>query len=362
MNDMIESLSEQWREPLSIISELALNIDILHKTGKLTKTKMEKSLSDISTYAKDLSQTIDEFKNVSVLEKKPQPTDINKLLIYALKIVQNGYKKRNIHIQLQEEIKIKKIMIYPNELIRVLLNLFINSQEAFARQEESYKKIVQVVISQDDTHTSISIKDNAGGIDEENMLKIFNPYHSSKSESGKGLGLYSCKQVIEEHMSGHINVVSNKKTTQFTIVLLSIEEEKEALQEGLEEVDEGFTVEDIQEENEIPRDTEDIKESPASEEVGETNEAQNEDGTDENKNPETTNKTSKDEEVQEEMNTEQNLNTKDMEATCAKDDASVYDDTTKLDKEKKLEGIDPQDKEKEELGIEEINVEEENKE
>ena len=222
MNDIIDTISQQWTEPLHNINEMVHNLDALCKNEQPNITLIKEGLQDIGASSTNLTKTIDIFRSISKVEHKQVQTDINKLLIYTLKIIQDSYKSHNIILQFKEEQKINKIMVYPNELVRVLLNIFINSQEAFSTQEHNAKRIVQIVISQSQDYTSISIKDNAGGIKEENMKHIFDPYFTTKKDNtGNGLGLYSCKQVIEQHLNGNVDIISKKNTTELLVTLPS---------------------------------------------------------------------------------------------------------------------------------------------
>ena len=222
MTEIMETISQQWGQPLLRIDALAKDLETSSKHKTINKTSLQESLKEIRAYALDLSKTIETFRDISKVEQKQASTDINKLLIYTLKIIQSSYKANNINIQFKEASPIKKVMVYPNELVRVLLNIFINSQEAFSSQEKNSKKVVQVLISQTDNHTSISIKDNAGGIKEELVETLFDPFVSTKKSSqGTGLGLYSCKQVIEKHLKGSITLVSKNSTCELLITLPS---------------------------------------------------------------------------------------------------------------------------------------------
>lgn len=241
MNEIISTLSDHWKEPLAAIRKSALDLDNSYKSNTLTKQIMEKNLVLIEEYTKELSKTIDEFKNISEVENHAKETNINKLVRYALSIIQSRLQKSNIKIQLKEQTGMKKIMLYPNALVRALLNIFINTQEAFSKQNKNTKKVLQVVTSQDDMYTSISIKDNAGGIKEEYISQIFNPYFSTKKDKTvKGLGLHYCKQVIEEHIGGKIQIFSKNNITE---ILIQLEIPKKT---DLEEYDEEVKNDEIE--------------------------------------------------------------------------------------------------------------------
>ncbi|PHR58561.1 MAG: response regulator receiver protein [Arcobacter sp.] len=233
MNDMIDTLAHQWRQPLAAISAAVLDIEIAYELDELTPENMKSHLKNINNYTQDLSKTIDEFRSLSKVESKAKEVNINKLLSYTMKIISSTYMSQNISLEVKEQTNLKPIFAYPNELVRVLLSFFQNTQEAFSKVNKDSKKTVQIKTRQDNFYTTISIKDNAGGISKENLLKVFDPYFSTKKEkNGKGLGLYSSKQAIEEHMGGKISIFSKNNTTE-VMIQLKMSEQKRLQKEGI---------------------------------------------------------------------------------------------------------------------------------
>ncbi len=86
------------------------------------------------------------------------------------------------------------------ELQQCLLNLVSNSKDAYDEKNVK-KKVIRIEINP----CTITISDNAGGIDSENMERVFEPYFTTKShEKGTGLGLYMCKAIIEDNFGGKL--------------------------------------------------------------------------------------------------------------------------------------------------------------
>ena len=77
---------------------------------------------------------------------------------------------------------------------------------------------INISVKRDGEFASIEFEDNAGGIKEKSLYKIFEPYYTTKHKSqGTGLGLFMSKMICEKGLDGSINVESKKSTTIFTI-------------------------------------------------------------------------------------------------------------------------------------------------
>ncbi|MEA1956646.1 MAG: HAMP domain-containing sensor histidine kinase, partial [Campylobacterota bacterium] len=104
-----------------------------------------------------------------------------------------------------------------NELTQVMINLIKNSIDAFENNKIIVREI-SIKTKIDNGFVFIEIQDNAGGIEKENIEKIFEPYFTTKHQSsGTGLGLFMSKMICEQGLDGYIDVMSIKKFTTFKI-------------------------------------------------------------------------------------------------------------------------------------------------
>ncbi|MEO5356026.1 MAG: HAMP domain-containing histidine kinase [Nitrospirae bacterium YQR-1] len=140
------------------------------------------------------------------------------------------YRKDNIEISTEifaEESSLITVG-YPNELKQVLLNILNNARDAILNRRKSdnpdFTGQIKIVISElGDNTISISITDNGGGISEEIIAKIYEPYFSTKKhEGGTGLGLYMSKTIIETNMGGTLTVRNVDDGVEFLIRLIKI--------------------------------------------------------------------------------------------------------------------------------------------
>ena len=80
---------------------------------------------------------------------------------------------------------------------------------------------IYITITSRGMQSIVIIKDNAGGIGEENLDLIFDPYYSTKDSSkGTGLGLYISKLIIEKNMGGELSVQNDNKGAVFKVIVL----------------------------------------------------------------------------------------------------------------------------------------------
>jgi C4-dicarboxylate-specific signal transduction histidine kinase len=109
---------------------------------------------------------------------------------------------------------------YKKEFNQALLNIISNAIDAFA--DDSKNRQIVICTEQKDKDVVLSIDDNAGGIFAQIIDRIFEPYITSKGESGTGLGLHITKKIIEEHFDGHIRVENTDTGARFVIELKGV--------------------------------------------------------------------------------------------------------------------------------------------
>ncbi|MDZ7817861.1 MAG: HAMP domain-containing sensor histidine kinase [Aliarcobacter sp.] len=112
-----------------------------------------------------------------------------------------------------------KINIYENEIIHVFINIIKNAQDKLSEKNIKNAKIKITTLDFEDG-IKIDIYDNGGGIEEENLDIIFEPYFSTKKEkNGTGIGLYMSKIIIEKNHKGKIYATNVDEGICFSIIL-----------------------------------------------------------------------------------------------------------------------------------------------
>lgn len=230
MGEMLENIAHQWRQPLSIISTTASGIKIQKEFGILDDKFLYNTLDSIIKHSHYLSQTIEDFRNFIKGDKNKSDFNVYNTIKYSLKLLKSVTHQNYINIILTCNDRSIKISNYSNELVQVIINLINNSRDALIEQNIENRFIFIALQSKKDT-VSIKIKDNANGILEENIDKIFEEHYTTKKESkGSGIGLYMSKRLIVESIKGSISVENTEylhnniwfKGAQFNLELPNI--------------------------------------------------------------------------------------------------------------------------------------------
>ena len=165
-----------------------------------------------------MSATIDDFRNFFKSDREKERFCINENINKILIMTKPMFTAENINIEF-EVTEPYYTYGYPNEFSQVILNIISNARDILIEQELEYKYI-HVSIEDTQENIIVSIEDNGGGIPEEIIDKVFDPYFSTKeSKNGTGLGLYMVKMIIVEHMQADITVSNTKEGAIFKIIL-----------------------------------------------------------------------------------------------------------------------------------------------
>jgi len=209
LGEMLHNIAHQWRQPLSIISTASTGL-LVKKEMKMKTTVEEdiKTLNTIANATQNLSETINAFSDFF----NPNEAKINFKLQEVYKKTLNIVQQRLsvLNIEVIEDLEDISITNLDNELVQVMMNLLHNARDALDGANNE-RKLIFVTIKKELNDVIISIKDNAGGIDESIVNKIFEPYFTTKHKAqGTGIGLYMCQEIVSKHMGGRMTV-SNQK-------------------------------------------------------------------------------------------------------------------------------------------------------
>jgi signal transduction histidine kinase len=209
MGEMIDAIAHQWRQPL-----MQSNMMLLNMSESLDdEVYLEKKINDLTRLNKHMSQTIDDFRNLLKDGKIKSTFSVTRAIDEVLVLLKNNLRE----VVLTYEVKEVKILSYKNEFMQVLITLISNALEAL---EDIEDKHLSICIKEENNMLYVEVSDNAGGVEPQIMKKIFDPYFTTKEQSGgTGLGLYIAKIIVEQNLNGSIEAENIKEGAKFTVIL-----------------------------------------------------------------------------------------------------------------------------------------------
>ena len=219
MGETLQMISHEWRQPLNVISINAQKMELdlsMNETPDIEgSTKM---LNEIKAKSNELSKTIEDFQSFFKLQSEKREVSPADIINKAAATFKKEPETNNIDF-IKEAADTPDFKTYPKELTTVLVNILINAKEAITRNNKQDGSI-KLKEYHKGNNIYFEVSDNGGGIPEDILDKIFEPYFSTKeARHGVGLGLYMCKMIIETHLEGSISAANDSKGATFTIIL-----------------------------------------------------------------------------------------------------------------------------------------------
>ena len=223
MGDMIGNIAHQWRQPIGAINNTLNDVEFDIELEDLKQIDSKKFLAvsaKVKEYTSYLSKTIDDFRSIASDEKAKSNFLLIDVLQEAYPIIESEYKKNNIEYIVNIEGKCTcNFYGYKRELLQVVINILNNAKDILVEKKVQNPQ-VRLDLHRDDENVYVTIHDNAGGVPQSIIEKIFDPYFTTKHESiGTGIGLFMSKKMITEHFNGILSVYNEEDGATFCISL-----------------------------------------------------------------------------------------------------------------------------------------------
>ena len=220
MGEMVGAIAHQWRQPLNALALRNQFIIDDFEDDMIDKEYIEEFSTSSMKLINFMSKTIDDFRNFFRLDKLEKEFSIHEKISETSNMLLSQLTDHQIEINIDKNDF--RVMGHDSEFQQVILNLINNAKDALLDNNISSPQI-NVEVSQEKDMGIIKISDNAGGIPEDVIPRVFEPYFTTKEEGkGTGLGLYMSKMIIEDNMGGHIQVENSKDGAVFTIKLSNL--------------------------------------------------------------------------------------------------------------------------------------------
>lgn len=216
MGEMIGNIAHQWRQPLNALGLTIQNIQTAYENNYLNEDYINRTIQKSRRLTAQMSRTIDDFRDFFQPEQHKENFNLKKCILHSVEIVEASFRNYaiNIEILVDENISING---YSSQFSQVILNILNNAKDALIENREQNRQIT-IATNENDDIIELFIEDNGGGIKEEIVDKIFDPYYTTKEQGkGTGIGLYMSKMIIEKNMQGVLSISNVEDGAKFDI-------------------------------------------------------------------------------------------------------------------------------------------------
>ncbi|MFA6145415.1 MAG: HAMP domain-containing sensor histidine kinase [Sulfurimonas sp.] len=218
LGEMMEHIAHQWRQPLNAVAITLQDLELASALDELTAEHVSVSVTEAMGQILYLSQTIDEFSRYVNANREEAPFNFADVIHQTVSLISSSLAENKISM----DFEMNELLISPKGSAQgfgeVILSILNNAKDAFSHNHDNLTKQIHISLQQNSLEISIEIVDNAGGIPDEIIEKIFDPYVTTKHQyKGTGLGLYICKSIIEQDMNGYLSVKNDNNGARFLI-------------------------------------------------------------------------------------------------------------------------------------------------
>jgi len=218
VGETLAHIAHQWKQPLSQINSVVLNIEADFEEKKLDAKKLEDHLNEIEKLTFYMSDTIESFNNYLQPNEDKEVFSIKDAFDNAFALVYKLLESKQIECKF-EIVEDSKVFGVKKEFVQALLVILNNAKDVLVDNQIKSPKI-NILIKTKDSKAILEISDNGGGIPKEFFHKIFDPYFTTKPHSqGTGHGLCMAKMIVEKSMHGKLDVRNEKTGAKFSILL-----------------------------------------------------------------------------------------------------------------------------------------------
>ncbi|BCO11171.1 Multi-sensor signal transduction histidine kinase [Citrifermentans bremense] len=216
MGEMLGNIAHQWRQPLNVLGLLVQQMQLTYEVGNFSGEFLKGEVAKVMDLIRHMSDTITDFKDFLKEEKEPQPFNVNAAVAATVTLLEAPLKAMRVEVRIEQTDELV-VTGHRNEFSHVIMNLVNNAREALNERAVATPQI-SIRLFKDASRSVVTVTDNAGGIAEEIMPRMFEPYFTTKGpDKGTGIGLYMSKNIIEKSMGGRLYVRNTGEGAEFRI-------------------------------------------------------------------------------------------------------------------------------------------------
>lgn len=216
MGEMISNIAHQWRQPLNTLGLIVQRLPYFYDADLLDRDCLATNTRDAMNLIRHMSATIDDFRDFFKPDRDRSVFNVKKAVEQASSLIETGLRSQQIELSIEIEGELS-VSGYPSQFSQVILNILLNARDALLERSVANGRI-RIAGFREEGRLVLTIRDNAGGMPEAILDKVFDPYFTTKGpDRGTGIGLFMAKSIIEKSMGGTISACNFADGAEFRI-------------------------------------------------------------------------------------------------------------------------------------------------
>jgi PAS domain S-box-containing protein len=216
LGEMLDHIAHQWKQPINAIGLIVQDLESSWSRGEMTADSVREAVHKTMGLLRHMSQTIAVFRDFYQPDKKRTVFRIGDAIDTTLAFIMPSLTFEAICVACEVDPGLSAVG-YHKEYTQVLLNILGNARNALIDRKTA-DPLITIKAFDERGKAVVTVTDNAGGIPEMVIGKIFDPYVTTRKErGGTGIGLYMSKNIIEKNMGGALSVANVQDGAQFRI-------------------------------------------------------------------------------------------------------------------------------------------------
>jgi two-component system, sporulation sensor kinase E len=200
------------------LNSLNIHLQLIERKLRKAPSELRSDMGELLATAKSEIQRLDSIVHQFLRAIRPstpqfEAHDLNEILQESVAFLRPEIRDRDIIVELDLDSTLPPLLVDRDQMKQAFYNVIKNAFQAMRAAG-----ILHIRSWQSELYVSVSFNDTGGGISQDQMSKLFQPYFTTKS-SGSGLGLLIVRRIVREH-GGEIEIESNEgKGVRVTIHL-----------------------------------------------------------------------------------------------------------------------------------------------
>ena len=190
------------------LNSLNIHLQLIERKLRKAPSELRSDMGELLATAKSEIQRLDSIVHQFLRAIRPstpqfETHDLNEILEESVTFLRPEIRDRDIIVELDLDPTLPRLLVDRDQMKQAFYNVIKNAFQAMRAAG-----ILHIRSWQSELYVSVSFNDTGGGISQDQMSKLFQPYFTTKS-SGSGLGLLIVRRIVREH-GGEIEIESNE--------------------------------------------------------------------------------------------------------------------------------------------------------